>query len=144
MNFSDVESREHVALIDLTPMIDVVFLLIVFFMTTAQFATMSKERLELPKQEGESEAVAVEPGIVVNLRAGGDIVVAGAEISLEAVLRRVAAEIARAGSAEDFDLLIRADRGASAADLNDIAEGLSDRGVTRWRLATERPRSATP
>ncbi len=143
MNFSGQANKEHVALIDLTPMIDVVFLLIVFFMTTAQFANMNKERLELPRESGE-RAAGSEAGIVVNLRANGEIIVAGAPVTLESLLRRVAAEITKAGSAQDLDLLVRADRGASTAILNDIAEGLADRGVARWRLATERPIGAAP
>lgn len=138
MNFGADTTKEHVALIDLTPMIDVVFLLIVFFMTTAQFANMNKERLELPQQDGEN-AAGSEAGIIVNLRASGEIIVAGAPVTLETLLRRVAAEIAKAGSAEELDILVRADRGASTSVLNDIAEGLADRGVARWRLATERP-----
>jgi len=142
VNFSADQPRDHVALIDLTPMIDVVFLLIVFFMTTAQFASMNKEALELPKQEGESASTG-EAGIIVNLRADGQIIVSGTPLSLEALLRRVAAEIA-GGSADDLDLLVRADRGASAAVLNDIAEGLAERGVPRWRLATERPAGGAP
>ena len=138
MNFEARASRDHVALIDLTPMIDVVFLLIVFFMTTAQFANMSKERLELPVQDGES-AGSPEAAIVVNLRADGQLVVSGETITLERLMRRVAADIARAGSAENLDLLVRADKGASAAVLNDLADGLAQRGVASWRLATERP-----
>ncbi len=143
MNFEARASRDHVALIDLTPMIDVVFLLIVFFMTTAQFASMSKERLELPQQEGET-AGSPEAAIVVNLRASGELIVSGETITLERLLRRVAADIAKAGSAEELDLLVRADRGASAAVLNDLADGLADRGVATWRLATERPAGSAP
>lgn len=143
MNFEARTSRDHVALIDLTPMIDVVFLLIVFFMTTAQFASMSKERLDLPKQQGESAGVP-EAAIVVNLRASGELIVSGETVTLERLMRRVAADIAKAGSAEELDLLVRADRGASAAVLNDLADGLADRGVARWRLATERPVGGAP
>lgn len=143
MNFEARTSRDHVALIDLTPMIDVVFLLIVFFMTTAQFASMSKERLDLPKQQGESAGVP-EAAIVVNLRASGELIVSGETVTLERLMRRVAADIAKAGSAEELDLLVRADRGASAAILNDLADGLADRGVARWRLATERPIGGAP
>jgi len=143
MNFEARASRDHVALIDLTPMIDVVFLLIVFFMTTAQFASMSKERLELPKQQGET-AGSPEAAIVVNLRASGELIVSGETITLERLLRRVAADIAKAGSADQLDLLVRADRGASAAILNDLADGLADRGVATWRLATERPAGSAP
>ncbi len=143
MNFEARASRDHVALIDLTPMIDVVFLLIVFFMTTAQFASMSKERLELPKQQGET-AGSPEAAIVVNLRASGELIVSGETITPERLLRRVPADIAKAGSADQLDLLVRADRGASAAILNDLADGLADRGVATWRLATERPAGSAP
>ena len=41
--------------LNLTPMIDVVFLLLIFFMTVSQVSKINKERLDLPQQQGAEE-----------------------------------------------------------------------------------------
>ncbi|NCO69562.1 MAG: biopolymer transporter ExbD, partial [Acidobacteria bacterium] len=42
--------RAHLPDLDLTAMIDVIFLLIIFFMTTAQFVERARAELDLPKE----------------------------------------------------------------------------------------------
>ncbi len=48
MRFGAARHTERGVAVDLTPMIDVVFLLIIFFMTTAQFARLTRADVELP------------------------------------------------------------------------------------------------
>src|SRR5512143_4149528 len=48
--------------IDMTPMVDVAFLLLIFFMTTTQFKPPEKDKIALP--ESNSEAKAPETGII--------------------------------------------------------------------------------
>ena|SRR5262252_5232873 len=42
--------------IDMTPMVDVAFLLLIFFMTTTQFQPPERERIELPKSNSEAKS----------------------------------------------------------------------------------------
>ncbi len=82
MNFRTRQARREPEL-DLTPLIDVVFLLLVFFLVTATFA-QSREHAGLPVDlpEGATgEAVAAEGQITVHLHADGRITVeqAGSE-----------------------------------------------------------------
>ena len=44
--------RAGVPLMNMTPMIDVVFLLLIFFMTVSQVSQINRERLRLPKEKG--------------------------------------------------------------------------------------------
>ncbi len=48
--------------IDMTPMVDVAFLLLIFFMTTTQFQPPEKDKITLPQSN--SEAKAPESGII--------------------------------------------------------------------------------
>lgn len=54
MNFKGHQRHDEVSL-DMTPLIDVVFLLLIFFMLTASFTQAQRLKVELPKAEqGES------------------------------------------------------------------------------------------
>ena len=136
MRLLPASKRERVPDVDMTPMIDVVFLLIVFFMTTAQFARMTKAEVDLPREQGQERAREGAGAIIINVTRDGGIVVESERVQVAELLRMVAVEAAREGGAERLDLVIRADHGASAGVVNAIAEGLADMGVRSWRLAT--------
>ncbi|MEC9372838.1 MAG: biopolymer transporter ExbD, partial [Planctomycetota bacterium] len=52
MSFAPDHRGERIPDIDITAMIDVVFLLIIFFMTTAQFVKMTRAEVDLPRETG--------------------------------------------------------------------------------------------
>lgn len=127
--------------VEITPMIDVVFLLIIFFMTTAQFVQMTRAEVDLPIEKGEQEDVADEAGLLINVLVNGEYVVNAETLQLPDVMMVVRRSIAE--KTEDptgFKLMIRADRNADSAALNDLVEALQDEGVGLARLATEVPR----
>lgn len=127
--------------VDITGMIDVVFLLIIFFMTTAQFARMTRAEIDLPKESGEELESQMSAGIIVNVNEEGLIIVEQQQIGMDRLVRMVAAEVARAGDdPAGVELTVRADRALSARVLNDIARGLAEAGLRGVRLATEPPR----
>jgi biopolymer transport protein ExbD len=134
--------RHRSIVVDITPMIDVVFLLIIFFMTTAQFALLTKTDMDLPQERGEQTKEADEAGLVVNITREGELVVSGRTVDLDELEEIVWLELERAPDrpAQQLKLLIRADRSASAARLNSVVELLSALGVGAARLATEVPR----
>ena len=123
-------------------MIDVVFLLIIFFMVAAQFARITRAELDLTPEKGEQEQAAEEAGLVINLLADGSIEVAERNVSIEELLQIVQEEIYRLPSSDprNVKLLIRADRNNDTAILNDLFNRLQALGVGAARLATEVPR----
>ena len=74
MRFGRRDPAGRRLLVEITPMIDVVFLLIVFFMTAARFAREQRAPMELPREAGEVEQEEA-AGLVVNLLDDGRIVV---------------------------------------------------------------------
>lgn len=140
MNFGRRQRSSHGMMVELTPMIDVVFLLIIFFLTTARFARDTREDLDLPREAGEQQETTEEAGIVVNVRADGAIVIDQTEFTLDELETHVRSEVARTrGNPEQIKLLLRADRGGSSQRLNEIVQRLQTVGVGAARLATEIP-----
>jgi biopolymer transport protein ExbD len=142
VKFGWARQRRRSVTVDITPMIDVVFLLIIFFMTTAQYALLTRAELDLPQEKGEQRAEAEEAGLVINITREGQLIVSGRNVELRELEEIVWMEIERdpERSAQQLKLLIRADRDASAARLNRVVEVLRPLGVGAARLATEVPR----
>src|SRR5262249_61355982 len=85
-----------------TSMLDINFLLIMFFMMTAQFQKENRAELQLPPEHGEREAEHDEAGLVINITNRGEIVVSHDPITMDELKRRGEAENASrpSGAAE--------------------------------------------
>ncbi len=119
--------------LDMTPLIDVVFLLLIFFLTTSQLAELAASELDLPRERGADEAGREASGVVVNLDANGRVTIQDELVSDEELLLR-------AKAARDADPsaipVVRADRNAPAARLNAVMGALGSAGCRSIRLAT--------
>jgi biopolymer transport protein ExbD len=104
----------------LTPMIDVVFLLLVFFMLAARFGT----DFALPLQTAGSGAAYAGPPRLVDIDAGG-VALNGVAVS------DLAAALAPLMSGPDDAVLLRARGGATVQDLVRILDDLRAAGLTR-------------
>lgn len=122
------------ATFDLTPMIDVVLLLIIFFTLTAQFARTQQAPMDLPREKGEKPQGDKPAAMVIDLNADGALSVLGVDTNLANLTRMVEGEVIRVG--EGLDLVIRAHRECPAVHLNRLAEALAGVGVRNWKLAT--------
>ncbi len=138
-------TKPHILHIELTAMIDVIFLLIIFFMTTAQFVQRSRADIELPKEVGQAERQTETPPLIINVLADGlspYIVGDGRALNLDLLLDLIEREINRLAREDDrgpdaLEITIRADRRGLSRALNELAAELRDRGITHWRLAVE-------
>lgn len=96
--------------VPLAPLIDIVFLTLVFFMVTAVYGALESEvDIQLPTADSAVQTERTQGEIYINLRDDGTIVVNDREMGLEelqAVLNRVA-EYFPGGS-----VIVRGDRGA--------------------------------
>lgn len=142
MRFVEAEKRKRTITVELTSMIDVVFLLIIFFMTTAQFARQTRAEVSLPQEQGEQDPVPEEAGLVINITEAGLIIVNDAQVNLEELEYLVQQEIAQYPdrSTHQLKLLIRADKNAKSARLNQIVNLLQTLNVGAARIATQVPR----
>ena len=143
MRFTRPQGR-RVAPFAMTPMVDVVLLLLIFFMFTSQFSQITRTPLDLPKEPGEGVEIDDSAAIVLDLDKNGQIFVAAQPVDMDRLVRMVEVEIERRGGDVGLvDVLIRADRNAPAEHLNTIARRLRALGIGSWKLGTADP-GATP
>ncbi|MEM7628184.1 MAG: biopolymer transporter ExbD [Planctomycetota bacterium] len=132
---------------DMTPMIDVVLQLIIFFMFTSQFGELTRSDVRLPAEAGEDADRRQPAALVVDINSAGRFILERREVTTGELTRVASAAVARAGPESAVVVLIRADRDAGAVDLDRVLEALRDAGVTRWRLGTTEstaPREVAP
>lgn len=121
---------------DLTPMIDVVLLLIIFFVLSAQFAQAVRKPLDLPAEPGVREGDVGPTTLLLDIDRAGDMFTGGTRVDLDAFRVTMKSHIKHVGSVDRVETIIRADRGTPAAHLNKVARVLSELGVRNWKLAT--------
>ncbi len=121
-----VESRKRArrAQVDLSPLIDVVFLLLIFFSVTTTFLEQSGMDLELP--ESSTAAATETSAIVVEIGSDGSIRFEGELVDVAELEARVAAldEAARAR------VTVRADRQVELGAAVRVIDALRRGGVT--------------
>jgi biopolymer transport protein ExbD len=119
---------------DLTPLVDVVMLLIIFFTLTTHFAKTQLAPMDLPREKGQDGSESQQASLTIDLRRDGSLSVMGAEVQMEELLKMVTAETMRSGAT--IDLIVRAERDGPARHLNRLADALAGVGVKSWKLAT--------
>lgn len=123
-------SRGRVVL-SLTPLIDVVFILLVFFMLASEFAEW--RRIELVPQAASPAASSTDPALILAFGAGGGVSVAGGEpMAIADAATRAAARAGTGG------VLVRPASTTPTQALVDLVEALAAAGATGVRIETER------
>ena len=120
---------------NMTPMIDIVFLLIIFFMTVSQITRTIDHPVDLPQVPfGGSKS---EPAtITINLNRDGKIVVGGKTMSVENTLAAIKKKLEmQDNDPNQIKLHLRCDRNCKSRFVNRLTEKLSAMGFTQIRTA---------
>jgi len=130
--------------INIAPLIDVVFLLIIFFMTVSQITRVEVEALALPEaRQGEAPQETPAGRFVVNVHQDGRIVVAGRARSVASLQTMLARERKEAGAAE-LTVLVRGDRDTPWEKVAEIMRVCAAQGIGRVRVAVIEPQAPGP
>ena len=122
---------------NMTPMIDIVFLLIIFFMTVSQITQSLDEPINLPDVGPDGRPLET-VSITINLDLDGNMIIAGQEYTLNELVNAVRKEIGRAGnSTEQLRTLIRCDRNCPGVHVNKLTQELGKLGISRVRLSVQ-------
>lgn len=129
---SSVEHAED-RRINVTPLIDVVMVMIVFFLIVGKLAADERSTIDLPLAEGKSR-LGETGTLVINVTSEGAVVLHGREIQpSELRLELVRAEHEHEG----LRVQIRADRSLVYGAVAPVIQACRDAGIDALRLAAE-------
>lgn len=120
----------------MTPLIDMVFLTLIFFMVNATLSINPAIRVDLPRARTSLGALSEE--IVVSVKAGGDLYIGERQVSAEDFGLELRREMARVGKRS---ILLQGERTISYETLMDVMDQAKLAGVGRISLATTRKTS---
>lgn len=140
MGFRRPKRERDDATFDLTPMIDVVLLLIIFFMLTSQFAASDRATLNLPDQQGLGASETRGTELVIDIDAQGETSVLGRGISIDGILNEAANASKGKGQVR---VLLRADRECPASVVQNLCAALINAGIRSVSLGTSGEKGAT-
>ncbi len=119
----------------MTPMIDIVFLLIIFFMTVSQITRTVDIPLPLPKvTEGDIETRT--STITINLNEEGTILIAGQPLSLQNALTAIETKLTKSGNDhKKVKIQLRCHRKCECRHVSELLESLANIGFLNVRSA---------
>lgn len=137
MNFTRAE--EDRLDVNITPLIDVVFLLLIFFMVTTTFNQQAELRVDLPEASAEEQALEVIP-IEITIDPAGAYFVNGQNLAkndaktLLQSLQKIVADD------KDKSVIIRADATTPHQAVVTAMDTVAKAGVSKLSIATSKPK----
>jgi len=130
--------------INLTPLIDVVFLLLIFFMVSTTFKDDARLRIQLPQANGE-EVAAEEPMVIrLVIDAAGHYYVDGQALVDPEPQTLAQAFRGALGERKSLPVLIQADARTPHQAVMTAMDVASDLGLNRIAFAATRPNEQRP
>ena len=121
-----------VAEINVTPMVDVMLVLLVIFMVTAPMMTAGVQ-VDLPKTEA-AQLKGDDQPISISVDAHGDVWIQETKITMEELVPKLQAIM---GQKPDTRIFIRGDKGIEYGKLMEVMGTLGAAGFTKVALVTE-------
>lgn len=129
--------------INLTPLIDCLLFLIIFFMLSTTFTKASKLQINLPEAKGEAQAPAASKAVEVAVGAGGEYAVNGQPLlNRQANALRSAIE-REAGEGRDIGFIIVADGKAPHQAVVTVMDVAGQMGFVNLSISTRTPQADT-
>ncbi|MBK6510033.1 MAG: biopolymer transporter ExbD [Haliea sp.] len=134
------QHREDIG-VNLTPLIDVVFLLLIFFMVSTTFTRETQLSIDLPEAQGKpKEATEQQIEILVdesgNYRVNGEALVDGSMRTLQAAIYKISA------GDTTLPMTISADAQAAHEDVVQAMDAAGQMGFVHLSITTRQPASA--
>lgn len=125
---------EEEATIDMTPMLDVVFIMLIFFIVSTTF--VRDEGVEINRPTASQGSEVKSQGVIIALDQTGQIWFDQAPVTLQELNNALILELAETS---DLSVLIKADLQAPTGDLMTVLDKVKSLGVSQVAVATQAP-----
>ena len=123
--------------INLTPLIDVVFLLLIFFMVSTTFDTTSQLKIKLP-EASQDEAIKPKQPLYLVINIEGNFFLNARELSSQKS-EALSLALQRVLDGSDRPIVIQSDAGSPVQSLVTAMDVVARLGLTQVSIATTRP-----
>jgi biopolymer transport protein ExbD len=130
--FSAAQQQEDDSAIDLTPMLDVVFIMLIFFIVTASF--IKEAGIDVTRPKAETAYKQDKANIFIALSPNGEIWIDRKNVppsQLKATITKLKAENPQGA------VIIQADKESKSKQLMQVMDAARDAGITDIAVATE-------
>ena len=131
LHFVDIYARPR-RWLSLTPLIDIVFLLLVFFMLATQFAREQALPLDVPGRAVASADASLSGALLVRVRSSGEVDLAGQVVSLDVLEQRVATLVRE--RSDRHRVVLRSEEGLNLQRLVQVLDRVRDAGAAHVSL----------
>jgi biopolymer transport protein TolR len=129
------DEDELISGINVTPLVDIVLVLLIIFMVTATYIVRAAIDVDLPRAAHGGEAVGTLLSVVVTK--GNEIYLDGARVAEDDLVRRTKATVAKDADAR---VVISADKAALHGAVVHVIDLVKGAGATRFAIHVERER----
>ncbi|MCP4993102.1 MAG: biopolymer transporter ExbD [Gammaproteobacteria bacterium] len=133
------QRREPLEL-NLTPLIDVVFLLLIFFMVSTTFDKESRIRVELPEASTQDEKVEDEKTVDITVDINGRFYVNQREVINTEIKTLMQAIIKQIGDQRDLPVIITADANAPFQAVMRVMDAAGQLGLVNMTFPARQPK----
>lgn len=137
MNLRPERSDERVE-INLTPLIDVVFLLLIFFMVTTTFDHQARLKVSLPEASAKASLQQMEP-LVLSIDAKGNYFVNDRQVinqSLDTLKQAILKSVGENVEMKDVSMVLKADAQTPHQAVVRAMDAAAQLGLSRLSIAT--------
>lgn len=128
------QAKQDEAQVDLTPMLDIVFIMLIFFIVTSSFVRESG--IDVDRPQASNVVNKKEAGIFVAITASNEIFLDKQRVDVERVQARLEALLLNRTSRS---LVIQADEKALNGVVVKVMDAARGAGITQIALAAEKP-----
>lgn len=128
-----IEKGESSAEVNIAPLLDMVFILLIFFIITTNFSRQSGVEVQKPKAQ--SAVYQGQKTILVGISREGSIHIHGRQVNLERLTRIISSEIARRPTA---NVVIVADRASLLGRAVEVMDACILAGVKKVSVAADK------
>ncbi len=128
-----LRTRDAPARVDIGPLLDMVFILLIFFVITTNFSRQTG--LEVQKPKAQSALYQGQKTILVGISREGAIHVHGRQVGMDALARILAREVARR---PDANVVIVGDRGSTLGRAVEVMDACALAGVRKVSVAADK------